>query len=368
MDPRIKKMAQVIVNYSTAVKPGDRVLIRGTSPSAQPLMQALYAESLRAGGFAFNYVHMSREEELLLENGSLDQIAEPNPMLQTMYENADVIVRIDSEEDTNALSRFSTEKTQARMNARGAWLQTQMRREADRTLRRLTTLFPTQALANDAGMSYEEYCDFVFRACMVHLDNPTAYWQQYAAEQQKLCDWLNGKKHLHVRGANIDLQMSIDGRKFINADGHFNFPDGEIFTGPVEDSVNGWVRFTFPAISYGNVVKGIQLHFEKGRVVKASAEQNEKFLVAMLDTDEGSRRLGEFAIGTNKGIDRFTGSILFDEKIGGTVHMAIGQTYTETGGVNKSKIHWDMICDMRDGGEIVVDGQRFYANGQFLVG
>jgi aminopeptidase len=368
MDPRIEKMASVIINYSTAVKPGDLVLLRSTSPLGTPLMQAMYAEALKAGGRVFNYVHMSNEDYVALSNGSLEQLAIPNPMLQQMYENADVIVRIDCEESTTALAQFPTEKSQARMKARGAILNIQSRREGNKTLRRCTTLFPTQAYADAAGMSFKDYEDFVFGACMLHLDDPVKFWKDYAAEQQKLCDWLKGKKKMQVRGKNIDLEMSIDGRIFLNADGTANFPDGEIFTGPVEDSVNGWVRFTYPAIYYGNVVKGIELKFEKGRVVGAKAEDNEKFLLAMLDTDEGARTLGEFAIGTNKGIDRFTGQILFDEKIGGTVHMAIGEAYTETGATNHSSVHWDMICDMRDGGEIIVDGERFYQNGNFLIG
>src|SRR5689334_12487615 len=339
MDPRVEKMANVIINYSTAVKPGDRVLIRGTSPLAQPLMQALYAEALRAGGLPFNYVHMSGEENIVLSNGSVEQAGTMNPMLKLMYDTADVIVRIDCEEDTKGQPDVSPEKFQARIKAVGGLLAIQSEREGTGALRRCTTLFPTPAFARDAGMSMTDYENFVFNACMVQLDDPVAYWKQYAAEQQKLCDWLKGKKKLQVRGKNIDMEMSIDGRTFLNADGTSNFPDGEIFTGPVENSVNGWVRFTFPAIYHGNTVKGIELKFEKGRIVKATASENEKFLLAMLDTDAGARTLGEFAIGTNKGIDRFTGQILFDEKIGGTVHMAVGNSYPQTGAVNKSTVH-----------------------------
>ena len=161
--------------------------------------------------------------------------------------------------------------------------------------------------------------------------------------------------------------MSIDGRTFINADGRFNFPDGEIFTGPVEESVTGWVKFTFPLVYQGAMVRGAELVFKEGRIVEARAEQNAAFLNAMLDTDAGSRYLGEFAIGTNKFIDRFTGQILFDEKIGGTVHMAVGQSYPQTGAHNKSSVHWDMICDTRTNTEIIVDGQRIFADGKFLI-
>ena len=366
MDSRTKKMAEVIVSYSTAVKPGELVLLRGTSPLAQPLIQALYEEAIKAGGKAFTYIHMSKEDEIVMANGTLEQIAAVNPMLKLMYDSADVIVRVDAEENTKL--NFPPDKSQARIKAKGALMNIQSEREGAGLLRRCSTLFPTAVFAADAGMTLPEYETFVYGACMVQLDDPIAYWKQYAAEQQKLCDYLRGHKKLAVRGKNIDMEMSIEGRIFVNADGTANFPDGEIFTGPVEDSVEGWVRFTYPAIYHGNTVNGIELHFEKGRIVKATAKENEAFLLTILDTDAGSRTLGEFAIGTNKGIDRFTGQILFDEKIGGTVHMAVGSSYPETGAVNKSAIHWDMICDMRDGGEILVDGTRFYENGNFLIG
>ncbi|MCC6975546.1 MAG: aminopeptidase [Anaerolineae bacterium] len=367
MDPRVQKMAEVLVNYSLAVKPGDRCLFRGTSPLAQPLMQALTAEALKAGGIPFTYVHMSGEAAVMLENGSIEQIEMVNPMLKQMYETAEVIVRIEADEDSGALARFAADKQQAFMRSRGTLLNIQMAREGRKELRRCTTLYPTPGYARDAGMSFEEYQNFVFGACMVNEANPLAYWHELSAMQDKLVQWLKGKKKLQVKGRNIDMEMSLEGRIWENADGKFNFPDGEIFTGPVEDSVNGWVRFTFPAIYGGNVVKGAELHFKDGLVTTARAEENESFLLAMLDTDAGSRRLGEFAIGTNRGVNRFTGHILFDEKIHGTVHMALGRAYPQTGAVNQSDIHWDMICDMRDGGEILVDGVKFYENGEFLV-
>jgi aminopeptidase len=367
MDSRTQKMAQVIIRYSTAVKPGDLVLIRGISPAAQPLMQALYEEALRAGGNAFTYLHMSDEKSIGLEAGAEAQIQAINPMLKLMYDTADVIIRVESEENTRESAGYAIEKNQAWMRSYGALINIQSEREGKKTLRRCTTLYPSQAYAQDAGMSLRAYEDFVFSAGMLHLDDPVAHWKNVEVEQEKLCKYLDGHKKLHVRGSNIDMEMSIEGRKFVSANGTANFPDGEIFTSPVEDSVNGWVRFTFPAIYHGNAVYGVELRFENGLVTKATAERNESYLLAMLNTDAAARRLGEFAIGTNNGIDRFTGHILFDEKIGGTVHMALGTSYPEAGGVNLSAIHWDMICDMRDGGEILIDGARFYENGKFLL-
>jgi aminopeptidase len=212
-----------------------------------------------------------------------------------------------------------------------------------------------------------EYEDFVYSACYVDKEDPVAEWLKMSKMQQKLVDWLAGKRCVKVQGAEVDLELSISGRTFINSDGKRNMPSGEIFTGPVENSVNGWVRFSYPAILAGREIYGIELRFEDGQVVQASAKKNEEFLLKALDSDDGSRYLGEFAVGTNNGIDRFTKSILFDEKIGGTIHMALGAGYPETGSKNKSSIHWDMICDMRADGEIWVDDELFYDKGNFIL-
>jgi aminopeptidase len=368
MDSRIEKMAEVIINYSTAVQPGERVLIRSTSPAAEPLAQALYQAALQAGGEAFTYVHLRDEESLAMEaTDNFDLLAAVNPMLILMYETCDVIVRIEAAENVQALAGYSPEAQRARSQALGAVMKIQMEREGNGTLRRCTTQFPTQGYAQAAGMSLRQYEDFVFRSCKVHLDDPVAAWRELETIQQRLIDYLAGKKQLHMRGDNIDLEMSIAGRPFLNASGKINFPDGEIFTGPVENSVQGWVKFTYPAYYQGNTVDGVALTFENGLVTKATADKNETFLLSTLDTDPGARRLGEFAIGTNHDIQHFTGSILFDEKIGGTVHMALGQGYVQAGSLNTSTIHWDMICDMRAGGEILVDGELFYRDGEFVV-
>jgi aminopeptidase len=243
-----------------------------------------------------------------------------------------------------------------------------MRRSAAGEHRWVGTLFPTNAYAQEADMSLSDYEDFVYGACFADKEDPAAEWTRMANTQQKLVDWLVGKKEVKVEGPNIDLTLSIEERTFINSHGRRNMPCGEIFTGPVENSVNGWVRFSYPAIQNGREVSGIELYFEEGKVVKATAKKNEDFLHSMLDSDAGARYLGEFAIGTNNSINRFTKSILFDEKIGGTIHMAVGAGYPETGSNNKSSVHWDMICDMRDGGKIWVDGTEFYDSGKFLVG
>lgn len=367
MNAYIEKMADVIINYSMAVQLGERVLLRGTSPAAEPLIQALYQAALRAGGQTFTYIHLRDEDSLAIEaTDNLDLLAAINPMLKLMYETCQVIVRVEASENPRALSNYPAEPQKARLQALGAVMSIQMEREGKETLRRCTTQFPTQGYAQAAEMSLRQYETFVFQACKLHLADPVAAWRELERTQQRLVDYLTGKKRLHVRGQHIDLEMSIEGRQFLNASGKINFPDGEIFTGPVEDSVNGWVQFTYPAYYHDNEVVGARLTFENGLVTQAAADKNESFLLSTLDTDPGARRLGEFAIGTNTDIQRFTGSILFDEKIGGTLHMAVGQGYVQTGSVNTSAVHWDMICDMRDGGEIWVDGELFYRNGEFL--
>jgi aminopeptidase len=367
MDTRVQKLAEVIVNYSLKLKPGETALFRGTSPLAMPLLSALTEEALKIGAHPLTYTHISGEGAIITRNGTVEQIEQINPMLKMMYETAHAIVRVEAQENTSELANVPSEKLKALQRSRGGLISIQMKREADRTLRRCTTLFPTPAYAQDARMSMREYEDFVFGACMVEAPNPVGYWLDLAARQSRLVNYLKGKRRLHVRGENIDLSMSIEGRTFANADGTANMPDGEIFTGPVEDSVNGHVKFTFPLVNGGNRVQGAELVFKDGLVTEARATDNLKFLETMLDTDPGARRLGEFAIGTNTFIDRFTGQILFDEKIGGTVHMAIGQGYAETGSVNTSVVHWDMICDTRQHTEILVDGDLFFKDGKFLV-
>jgi aminopeptidase len=256
----------------------------------------------------------------------------------------------------------------ARQTANRPLLAKYLERSATGKFKWVRSDYPTEALAQDAELSLREFEDFYFGACHVTGDDDAlAHWRAVSAEQQRMIDWLAGRDRLEVRGPNVDLTLSLQGRRFINADGHYNMPDGEIFTGPVEDSVNGWVRFTYPAIYQWREVEGVEIKFENGRAVQATARKNEAYLRSTLATDAGACFLGEFAISTNFGIQRFTRQILFDEKIGGTIHMAFGAGYPETGSRNKSAVHWDMICDMRADSEIRVDGELLYQNGQFKI-
>ena len=365
-DPRIEKLADVLVNYSTSVQPGEWVGILG-DVAALPLVRAVYTAVLHAGGnpsLMLTDEYMTRQ---FIREASDEQIAWLDPSQTLYYDQADVYIRLGAFPNTRAMTNVDARRTQKVQAARRQWLDTRMRRAAEGKMKWVGTLFPTEGSAQEAGMSLEEYEDFVFGATFADRDDPVAEWGKMRVIQQQKIDWLKGKKHVKLQGPNIDLELSIADRVFINAAGERNMPDGEIFTGPVEDSVNGWVRYSYPAIVSGRAVEGIELRFEQGRVVQASAAKNQDLLFAQLDADAGSRYLGEFAIGTNFGINKFTGSILYDEKIGGTIHTAIGNGYPDTGSKNSSSVHWDMICDMRVDSTIHVDGELFYKDGTFVV-
>jgi aminopeptidase len=365
-DPRVEKLADVLVNYSTAVQPGDKVIITGGTP-AEPLLKAVYVTVLQAGGHPLLFPSLPGAEELLYQYASDEQLEYIDPPVKLITDTYDVRINVRGAANTKALSNVDPSKMVLRNQAHTELMETFMRRSATGAFRWVGTLFPTNAYAQDADMSLSDYEDFVYGACMPDFDDPVGYWQEFSAWQQKIIDWLEGKEHVHVVGPDTDLELSVAGRTFINSDGKHNMPSGEVFTGPVKDSVEGHVTFSYPAIHQGREVTGVRLWFEDGKVTKATAEKNEEFLLKTLDTDAGSRYLGEFAIGTNEGITQFTRQILFDEKINGSFHVALGAGYPETGSQNESAIHWDMICDLREGGQIWVDGELLYENGKFVI-
>lgn len=369
-DLRVQKFAKILVEHSTRVAPGDRILIEATT-AAEPLIRELYIQILEKGGHPHPMIALPgmmpfSQDELYLTYASDSQLDFVPTFYKLAYDQFEGRIRVHSATNTHGLTNIDPARVQRRGKATGSITEAQMRRGAEGKFKWVTTLYPTDAYAQDAGMSLKEYEDFVFGAVHAHESDPIAYWNSTSAEQQKAIDFLANKSQVVLRGPNVDLTLSIKGRKFMNSIGVYNMPDGEIYTGPVEESVNGWVKFTYPAIYGGVAVEGAELTFSNGRVEKASAEKNQDYLMKMLESDQGARFLGEFAIGTNFDINRFTGNILFDEKIGGSFHMALGAGYPETGSKNHSAIHWDMICDMRVDSEITVDGQPFYKNGQFV--
>jgi aminopeptidase len=371
-DLRVEKFAKVLVEHSARVVPGDRVLLEGTT-AAEPLLRELYIQILEKGGLPHLMMALPglmpfSQEELYLTYAKETQLDFVPTFYKLAYDQFESRIRIHSATNTRGATNIDPVKGARRGKALSAITEAQFRRGGEGVFKWVTTLYPTDAYAQDASMSLKEYEDFVFGAVHTNEADPIAFWQSVEAKQQSAVDFMKGKSQVVLRGPNVDMTLSVKGRTFLNSFGTFNMPDGEIYTGPVEDSVDGWVKFTYPANYGGASVEGAELTFSKGRVQSAKADKNQDFLLRTLETDAGSRYLGEFAIGTNFDIQQFTGNILFDEKIGGSFHMALGASYPETGAKNKSAIHWDMICDMRTDSEIMVDGVLFYKNGQFVFG
>ena len=368
IDPRLNKMASVLVNYSISVKPKQWVYVWATSNVAEPLMLEIYREVLKAGGNAHLRADLPGAQEVFFTTASGHQLDEVSPIDRASVDEQcfDAYVRIGADVNTRRLANVDNTAFTRAQAAMGPITSKRMARAAAGNYSWVVCRYPTNAYAMEADMSLGEYEEFVFDACLLNDPDPVGKWKALGTLQQTYVDYLQTKKHIHVRGSNVDLTLSTAGRTWRNSCGQRNFPDGEVFTGPVEDSVEGWIRYTYPAIYYGREVSGVQLWWEKGRVVKASATKNEAFLIKTLDTDPGARALGEFAIGDNYGITKFSRDILFDEKIGGTIHLAVGAGYPDTGSANKSAVHWDMITGMQDA-EIAADGEVFYRNGKFLI-
>ncbi len=367
-DQRLDKLADVLVRYSTRVKPGDLVGIVG-DPIAMPAIEAVYEAVLKAGGRPFWRPAAHSLDEILMEHGSDEQVAFLNPLRMDFVEKVDVQIGFWSETNTKASSRIDPARSAAARQTHKPVMKRFMERVADESLRWVGTLMPTQASAQDAEMSLAQYERFVFEAGMLHLADPAGAWNALKVSQQLACDFLQPKKELHFRAPprnghdGTDLRVPIEGGTWINCWGDQNFPDGEVFTGP--QGADGHVNYSFPCVYDGREVEGVRLVFKGGRVVEASARKNEAYLFAMLDQDEGARTMGEIAIGTNYAIKEFSKNTLFDEKIGGTFHAAVGAGYPESGNTNESALHWDMVCDMREGGSISADAETFHENGRF---
>jgi aminopeptidase len=365
-DQRADALAEILVRYSTRVQPDDVCVIQSTT-EAEPLVQAIYEQVLRAGGLPVMQLATEGAVAAFYELASEQQLQWIPPTAEWAAEHAAVRISVMADANARALSQVDPKRQSLAQKARKPLLETTMRRAAEGSYRWALTLFPTHAYASEAGMSLAAYEDFYYRACLATDPEPLTAWQRQSDQVRRLAAWMEGKEEVRITAPGTDVKLGVAGRKFVPCVGEHNMPDGEFFTGPVEDSVEGEVSFSFPATYGGREVAGVRFRFEAGRVVDASAERGEEFLVSMLDTDDGARRLGELGIGTNYGISTGTKEILLDEKIGGTVHMAIGMSYPETGGVNSSAVHWDMVCDLRPGGSITVDGEEIQRDGAFII-
>jgi aminopeptidase len=365
-DARVEKLADILVDYSVAVKKGDLLRIVGSSV-AEPLILAIYQRCLERGAHASTRITLPGMETMYYRYATDEQLDFIWPPDRWLQENLDASFHILASTNTRALSGADPDKQARRERAVKELQDIYFHRSAVGEYRWNLTLYPTEAYAMDAEMSLEDYEDFLFGACLIDADDPVAEWRKLAQHNARVVEWMKGRNEVHIEGDGTDLTLEIGGRTFIPSDGHNNFPDGEVFTGPIEDRTRGHVTFTYPAIYRGVSVEGIRLEFHQGRVVGASAKRNEEVLVNRLDTDDGARTLGELGIGTNYGVTRFSGEGLLDEKIGGTIHLAVGASYPETDGVNQSAIHWDMVCDLRKGGRVTVDGDVLMENGRLLV-
>ena len=364
-DPRISKLAKLIAEYCVSIRPGDEVVI-SAGLEALPLVRELYREIVSRGGYPL-LVSLRDEvlDEIFYRYAKDEVLDHVSPVEKLLAEKVDVSISILAPSHTKHLSSVDPERMARRSRARFELSRIFMERSARGELRWTVAPYPTRAMAQEAGMSILEFEEFVYRATMVDRDDPVAAWREKAREQQKIADMLNKVSELHFKGPGIDFRVSVAGRKWINDDGRNNMPGGEVFTGPVEDTAEGYIEFDYPAIWRGVEVEGVRLVFRRGEVVEATARKGEDFLRRMLQADEGARRLGELAFGLNYNIDRFTKEILFDEKIGGTMHIALGASYPETGGRNQSSIHWDMIRSLWNH-KVYADGDLVYENGRFI--
>lgn len=384
-DPRVSKLADILVNYSTKVKKGD---ICGISAdfAAQPLTEAVMRAVLKAGGHPFVMLRRAGYKEAMLECGEKFQQEFGHPLEASYIDTVDVHFSLWAEENTRSLSRFDSKGMAALIQGYKPFLNIFMQRQGlpkddPRHLRWVGTMYPTHGSAQDGEMSLSQYENFVYNAGLLHLDNPAKAWQEIFTKQEHIREYLQKRKVLHFKAPacdghdGTDLRVDCSKSHWINCAGQQNFPDGEVFAGP--GSVDGHVNYTFPAVYNGKEVDGVRLRFKGGRVVDASATKNEDYLFKMLDQDEGARNLGEIAIGTNYSITEFSKNTLFDEKIGGTFHAAVGAGYPESGNSNQSGLHWDMVCDLRPrtardgsavaGGTISADGEVFHKDGKFVI-
>ena len=367
-DPRVDRLAALLVGYSLELREGEVVRIDG-GDCAAPVLLALYREALAVGARPYLNVALEGIDETLLARGTEEQIQYLSPVVWNEVETMDAMISVWSDENTRALSGVDPGKHGLYIASRRKISERRWQRITAGEMRWCGSLFPTQAHAQDADMSLEDYERFVFHACRVdEQDGDVAEsWRRTAAALAEQARSLEAIRELRIVGPDTDLVVGVAGRTWIAADGRLNMPDGEVFTSPVETATKGEIRYQFPAIYEGREVEDVRLRFEDGVVVHAEASRGEDYLHALLEI-HGARVLGEVAFGLNYGIDRFTRNILFDEKIGGTMHFALGSAFEQAGGQNQSGLHWDMVCDLRRDGEVYADGELVWKAGRFLEG
>ncbi len=365
MNNFLSSYAQLLIGYCINVQPGERVLVKSTT-LAEELLKYVHDEIIKAGGSVNFELEIEGTASSFFQYANNDQLNDINPLTKYAMEHFDCYLVIRAPHNLKETLTINSEKRNQRTKALKPINDLYFERTGSGALKRSLCQFPTQASAQEAGMSLEEYQNFVYSACGLLTDSPLEYWLDIRKKQQNLVDYLHTKSHIRYVTQGTDISFSTAGRTWINSDGRNNMPSGEVFTAPVEDSVNGEITFSFPTIYRGREVENIHLIVTDGIITSWSAEKGVEVLDEVFAI-EGARQFGEAAIGTNYQIDRITKNILFDEKIGGSIHMAVGQSYKQCGGKNESPIHWDMITNMKNGGQIYADGELFYENGQVIL-
>ena len=364
MNPILNKYAKLLIEYCLEIKAGDRLYIK-TTTLAEPLVREVYREAIKAGGNVIVDFDFREKGNIFYNEAEGDQLKFVSPAYETAIESFEAYLHIRAPYNLHEDQSLDQEKIKTHKKATAPVNQVYFKRTATRELKRNLCQFPTIAAAQNAGMSLEAYENFVYGACHLFDDDPTQQWLEVRQAQQQIVDLLNSREKIRYYGEGIDISFATVGRTWINSDGQTNMPSGEVYTSPVENSVNGVINFSYPAVYMGHEVEDVTLWVKEGFVEKWEARRGKDFLDHIFSLD-GTRRFGEAAIGTNYNINRFTKNILFDEKIGGTIHMAIGQSYIQAGGKNQSSVHWDMIANMKNGGEIYADDEKIYESGRFL--
>lgn len=366
-----ERLAILATNYCVPVSKGKKIGIVGNVVAA-PLIQQLYKRILLKGGHPTLYLRprdLDGLEELLLTYGTEKQITFVSPFTRFFYSEIDAVIQIVAETNAKRLSNIHPNKLKQHAASQREIVDIRAKRLLKPGSLALMP-YPTEALAQEAEMSLFEYEDFVSKSCFLDKKDPVREWKNLSRIQERIAKKLNTVKNLRFVGEDTDIKLKVERRKWVNCDGHVNMPDGELFTCPIENSAQGYIRFSYPAIYHemGREVDDITLTFKNGEVTKAKAEKGEDFLKEIIKTDSGARRIGEIAVGTNAGIDRFTKHMLFDEKMGHCIHLALGLApiSEETGGKNQSSIHWDLLKDMRTG-EIYADNELVYTKGKFIL-
>ena len=365
-DPRVARLAELIITYSLGLQPG-KVLRIDAAPVGIPLAVEVFRAALAVGAHPYVDLELEHLPELLVAEGSGEQLDFVSPIAKAEIEMVDAIVTVWAESNTRSLSRADAQRHQRLISSTQQLAKRRWERMAAGEMGWAGVLFPTEAHAQDAEMSLGDYERFVYRACHVEDDgDAVAHWRGLRRELQQRAEILGRAREIRIVGSGTDLKLGVEGRRWEAADGRYNMPDGEVYTSPLEGATEGEISFDFPAVVYGREVTGIRLRFEAGAVVEAEAARGGEYLDALLELDGGARRLGEVAFGLNYEIDRFTQNTLFDEKIGGTMHVALGSSFEDLGGVNNSSLHWDLVCDLREEGEVYADGELVWRAGRFL--